>query len=128
MTDIRALKKRLAQLRKKKAQALKELQPKRKRGRPPGSKNKSSKRNKDSAAQPRRRAKFSHEADVKRRGRPRIHTIQKHVYPEYEGVSLVVRKTEQGFRREWCACLDNNVIGYYKYQEDAHRAYTNENN
>jgi hypothetical protein len=127
MTNLRALKKKLAELRKKKAQAMKQLEPKNKRGRPPGSKNKASTKNKDSAAQPRRRAKFSQESDAKRRGRPRIHTIQKHVYPDYEGVSLVVRKTEQGFRREWCACLDNNVIGYYKYQEDARKAYTNEN-
>jgi hypothetical protein len=127
MADIRTLKKRLEALRKKKAQAMKQLAPKKKRGRPPGSKNKLGTKDRDSAAQPRRRAKFRQESNAKRRGRPRIHAIQKHVYPDYEGVSLVVRKTERDYRREWCACLDNNVIGYYKNIEDARKAYANEN-
>jgi hypothetical protein len=127
MANIQALKKRLAQLKKKKAQALQELQPKKKRGRPPGSKNKKkSSTSNNSAAPSRRRAKFLDTETTKRRGRPRIHAIQTHVYPDLEGVSLVVRKTDRGFNREWVACLGTDVIGYYKYQEDAHRAYQKE--
>ena len=108
MADIRALKKRLAQLRKKKAQALKELQPKRKRGRPPGSKNKSSKRNKDSAAQPRRRAKFSIE--------------MRSCYKMPQGLSRVIRKTDTGYVRQWAVSNGTDLIGYFTYYEDAIKA------
>lgn len=127
MDNIQALKKRLAQLKEKKVQALKELQPKKKRGRPPGSKNKKkSSTSKNSAPLRRARAKFPKKDETKKRGRPRIHAIQTHVYPDLEGVSLVVRKTDRGFNREWVACLGTDVIGYYKYQEDAHKAYQKE--
>ena len=96
MANIQALKKRLAQLKKKKAQALKELQPKKRRGRPPGSKNrKKSSTYENSAPLSRRRAKFLDTNTSKKRGRPRIHVIQTHVYPDLEGVSLVVRKTDR---------------------------------
>jgi hypothetical protein len=127
MANIQALKKRLAQLKEKKVQALKELEPKKKRGRPPGSKNKKkSSTNNNSAAPSRRRAKFLDKDKTTKRGRPRIHAVQTHVYPDLEGVSLVVRKTDRGFNREWIACLGTDVIGYYKYQEDAHKAYQKE--
>lgn len=127
MANIQALKKRLAQLKKKKEEALQKLQPKKRRGRPPGSKNKKKlSTTNNSAALPRRRAKFLDKDKTKKRGRPRIHAIQTHVYPDLEGVSLVVRKTDKGFNREWVACLGTEVIGYYKYQEDAHRAYQKE--
>tara|TARA_Y100001938_G_C8099782_1_gene440795 strand:+ start:4812 stop:5207 length:396 start_codon:yes stop_codon:yes gene_type:complete len=129
MANIQALKRRLAQLQKKKVEALEELQPKKRRGRPPGSKNKKKvSTTNNSAAPSRRRGKFLDKKKTKKRGRPRIHAIPTHVYPDLEGVSLVVRKTNQGFNREWVACLGTDVIGYYKYQEDAHKAYLKEVN
>ena len=127
MDNIQALKKKLAQLKKKKLEALQQLQPKKKRGRPAGSKNKKkSSTSKNPAALRRVRAKFPKKDETKKRGRPRIHAIQTHVFPDLEGVSLVVRKTDRGFNREWVACLGTDVIGYYKYQEDAHKAYQKE--
>ena len=127
MTDIQGLKKKLAQLKKKKLEALQQLQPKKKRGRPAGSKNKKkASTSKNSAALRRVRAKFPKKDETKKRGRPRIHAIQTRVYPDLEGVSLVVRNTSTGYNREWVACLGNDVIGYYKYQEDAHKAYLKE--
>jgi len=124
--DIKALKKKLALLQQKKAALLQVTAPKKKRGRPPGSKNKKkASTKKTSAAQSPRRGKTPPQ---KKRGRPRIHPIKTHAYPDLAGTSLVVRKTTTGYIREWVACLGDDVIGYYKYQEDAHKAYLKEAN
>lgn len=122
--DIKTLKKKLALLQQKKEAFLKDRTPKKKRGRPSGSKNKKKSSNKDISATP-TPGKIP---TPKKRGRPRVHPIKARAYPDLAGTSLVIRKTTTGYIREWVACLDNNVIGYYKYQEDAHRAYLKEAN
>ena len=124
--DIKALKKKLAQLQQKKAAFLKDAAPNKKRGRPPGSKNKKKSSNKNISAS--RSARPGKIPTPKKRGRPRLHPIKTHAYPDLAGTSLVVRKTTTGYVREWVACLGDDVIGYYKYQEDAHRAYLKEAN
>ena len=109
MDNIQALKKRLAQLKKKKAQALKELQPKKRRGRPPGSKNKKrSSTYSNSAPQSRRRGKFSIE--------------MKSCYKMTDGLSLVVRKTDKGYVRQWAVSEGTELLGYFTYYEDAVKA------
>jgi len=119
--DIKALKKKLALLQQKKAALLQVTAPKKKRGRPPGSKNKkkSSVKKTPSPSKLRRDKTLTQ----KKRGRPRIHPIKTHAYPDLAGTSLVVRKITTGYVREWVACLGDDVIGYYKSQEDAHKAY-----
>ena len=81
---------------------------KRGRGRPKGSKNKP-------------------KQEVKKRGRPRIKPVQKKVFPDYEGVSMVIRKPGPKSESHRFVAVDNNeVIGYYRSPEEASKAY-NEN-
>jgi len=108
MANLQSLKKRLAELKRKKAQALKAMDAKPKRGRPKGSKNKS-------------------KTLPKKRGRPRKEKPSKIEWIAHPGVSFVQRK--QGPRSDshrWVAVLGNEVIGYYKTSHDAEQAY-NEN-
>ena len=109
MANIQALKKQLAQLKKRKAQALKELQPKKRRGRPPGSKNrKKASTTNNSAAPSRRRGKFSIET--------------KPCYKMPDGLSLVIRKTDKGYSRQWAVSEGTELVGYFTYYEDAVKA------
>jgi hypothetical protein len=109
MANIQALKKQLAQLKKRKAQALKELQPKKRRGRPPGSKNrKKASTTNNSAAPSRRRGKFSIE--------------MRSCYKMPDGLSLVMRKTDKGYIRQWAVSEGTELLGYFTYYEDAVKA------
>jgi hypothetical protein len=81
---------------------------KRGRGRPKGSKNKP-------------------KQEVKKRGRPRVKPIQKKVFPDYEGVSMVIRSPGPKSESHRFVAVDGNeVIGYYRTPEEASKAY-NEN-
>jgi len=90
--------------------------PKRMRGRPKGSKNK----NKKTIDQPKRK-----------RGRPRKDKTAKNTYPSLEGVRFVRCKEGMKFIHGWVAFDGEQVIGYYKTQTAAHKAYkercTNDN-
>ena len=80
---------------------------KRGRGRPKGSKNKP-----------------KQETVTKKRGRPRIKPIQKKVFPEYEGVSMVTRAPgPKSDSHRFVAVDGNEVIGYYRTPEEASKAY-----
>ena len=82
----------------------------RKRGRPKGSKNKPKQLE-----------------SAKKRGRPRLKPTQTKVFPEYEGVSMVMRKPGPKSESHRFVAVDgNDVIGYYRTPEEASKAY-NEN-
>jgi hypothetical protein len=107
MTNLQALKKKLAALKAKKAQALKTLEPKKQRGRPKGSKNKPK--------------------APKKRGRPKLPRPASIKWAAYPGVSFVQRKLgPKADSHRWVAVLGNQVIGYYTTAEAAAKAY-NEN-
>ena len=85
-------------------------QPKRKRGRPKGSKNKP-----------------KIDTTPKKRGRPRKNPIGSIKFANFEGVSLTKRKPgPQSDTHRWVAVIDNQVIGYFKTPEEAHKAYKDE--
>tara|TARA_R110002096_G_C14421074_1_gene709130 strand:+ start:28 stop:378 length:351 start_codon:yes stop_codon:yes gene_type:complete len=108
MANLEALKQRLAELKKKKTEALKGVNINTKRGRPKGSKNKP-------------------KVLPKKPGRPRKEKPSKIEWAVYPGVSFVRRKA--GLRSDshrWVAVLGNQVIGYFKTAEAASKAY-NEN-
>ena len=78
---------------------------KRGRGRPKGSKNKP-------------------KQEAKKRGRPRVKPVQKRIFPDYEGVSMVIRKPgPKSDSHRFVAVDGNEVIGYYKTPEEASKAY-----
>jgi len=107
MTNLQTLKKKLAALKVKKAQALKTLEPKKPRGRPKGSKNKPN--------------------VPKKRGRPKQPRPASIKWAAYPGVSFVRRKPgPKADSHRWVAVLGNEVIGYFKTPEAAAKAY-NEN-
>ena len=77
---------------------------KRGRGRPKGSKNKP-------------------KQEQKKRGRPRVKPIQKKVFPEYEGVSMVTRAPgPKSDSHRFVAVDGNEVIGYFRTPEEASKA------
>jgi hypothetical protein len=107
MANLQALKKKLAALKAKKAQALIALEPKKQRGRPKGSKNKPS--------------------VPKKRGRPKMARPASIKWAVYPGVSYVQRKPgPKADSHRWVAVVGNEVIGYFKTPEAAAKAY-NEN-
>jgi len=84
-------------------------QPKRKRGRPKGSKNKPKK----IAVEPK-----------KKRGRPRKIKEPVKSRSDHEGISWVARKRgPQSDTHRWIVAINNEVIGYYKTFADASKAY-----
>ena len=107
MTHLQTLQKKLAELKARKAQALKELEPKKRRGRPKGSKNKPK--------------------TPQKRGRPKLPRPASIKWAAYPGVSFVQRKPgPRSDSHRWVAVLGNQVIGYYTSPEAAAEAY-NEN-
>jgi hypothetical protein len=103
---------------------------KRKRGRPKGSKNKPKTIQEPEKKRGRPRGsknKPKIDTQSKSRGRPRIKPVQTKVFPEYEGVSMVIRKPgPKSESHRFVAVNNNEVIGYYRSPEEASRAY-NEN-
>jgi len=99
-----------------------DMEVKRKRGRPKGSKNKPKQ-----AVKRRGRPKGSKnkpKLETKKRGRPRLKPVQTTIFPILEGVSLVRRAPgPRSDTHRWVACDGNDVIGYFKTQKAAHEAY-----
>ena len=83
-------------------------EPKPRRGRPKGSKNKP-----------------KIQLEKKKRGRPRKVKESLQVWPSFEGVSFVKRKSGNNSEtHRWAAVIDGQVIGYFKTPEEAHKART----
>ena len=59
----------------------------------------------------------------KKRGRPRIAKTPQPAYPILEGVQYVRCKPGMAISVGWVAFDGQQVIGYYKNQELAHKAY-----
>jgi hypothetical protein len=60
----------------------------------------------------------------RKRGRPKKPKEKPQSWPQYEGVSYVVRKHDhpQANTHKWVAVIDNRAIGYYKTPHEANEA------
>ena len=104
MTNLQTLQKKLSELKARKARALKELEPKKRRGRPKGSINK--------------------QKTPQKRGRPKSPRPASIMWIAYPGVAFVQRKPgPRSDSHRWVAVLGNQVIGYYTSPEAAAEAY-----